>query len=73
MSLEPIALIYEHATHTRMWLTNDALLDIGSLKKNQLQAIFLSAHRHSQLIAVGLWITNGIFENKGIINGPSPP
>lgn len=39
--LEPIALIYEHATQPRMWHTNDILLDIGSLKKSQLQAVLL--------------------------------
>lgn len=42
--LEPIALIYEHATQTRMWDTKEVLLDIGSLKKSQLQAVlFINA------------------------------
>ena len=42
--LEPIALIYEHATQPRMWHTNDVLLDIGSLKKSQLQTVlFINA------------------------------
>ena len=42
--LEHIAIIYEHATQSLIWQTNDVLLDIGSLKKNQLQAVlFINA------------------------------
>jgi len=39
ISLEYIALIYEHATQTRMWHTTDIFLGIASLKKSQLQAV----------------------------------
>lgn len=72
ISLESVALIYEHATQSCMWHTHDILLAIGSLKKANCKPCSLSSPRHSRRTAVGssslmetCRIMDGFFDYKG--------